>query len=295
MLQPQKTDVPHYTQKFLRHLKRQKYAEETLTGYGKDLKRFTQFLQQEYNDIVRMSDIQKEDILDYLTALEEEGLKPNSVNRHLSTIKALYKYLVLELDFPMDIGARIKQPNIYTPLREPLSFDEIEHFLQTAEKVSRFYFVFFSFLYHTGSRLTPVRTLRRENVDLQQQKVYFPRIKNGRDLHLPLTEKLYKPLAAFMLDYRDIQTDYVFPSSVKPNQPVSATHVRKKLRDLVKLAGIDKHVTPHLFRHSTGTHLTLLDVDQKFIASILGHSDLRSTARYQHLHVENLRPKLKKL
>lgn len=58
------------------------------------------------------------------------------------------------------------------------------------------------------------------------------------------------------------------------------------------IARFEKFVFPNVMRHSTATHLTLLDVDQKFIASILGHADLQSKGRSQQLNVENLWSKL---
>ena len=36
-------------------------------------------------------------------------------------------------------------------------------------------------------------------------------------------------------------------------------------------------------------HLTIKNVEQRKIATILGHTELRSTMRYQHLSIDHLR------
>lgn len=288
-------DLPIYAKKFIRHLKRQLYSEETISAYQKDLKRFQAFLLQEYGGNILTEEIQKEDILDFMGYLENQGLKPNTIFRHLSTLKSFYKFLVYEMEFKVDVAARIKHKAVYTPLPEPLTFEEMDLLLTSAKEYSTFYHVFFSLLYYTGSRIGPIQTLLKENIDLKQKKLYFPKIKFGKDLHLPIHDSIFPVLADYLIETRMNGSTYVFPSPKSKNKPISKSTVRLNMKKIAKIAGINKRVFPHLFRHSTATHLTLLDLDQKFIASILGHSDLRSTARYQQLNVENLRPKLNKL
>jgi integrase/recombinase XerD len=291
----QQFDLHIYAQKFLRHLKRQKYSEETITGYAKDLKKFSQFIYTAYEGRIFTEELQREDLLDYLSFLEEQKMKPNTIARNLSTLKSFYKFLVYEMDFKIDVAARIKHPKVYTPLPNILDFDEVQLLLKTAKEYSDFYHTFFSVLYYTGSRITPIRVLPKKDVDLKNKKIYLYKTKNGRDLHLPLNEKLCSLLGDFLRKNRNDGSIYVFKSSKVHDQPISAPEVRKTLKLIAKQAGITKRVTPHILRHCTATHLTLLDVDQKFIASILGHRDLRSTARYQQLKVDDLRPSINKL
>ncbi|MYL53750.1 tyrosine-type recombinase/integrase [Pontibacillus yanchengensis] len=288
-------DLNLYAQKFLRHLKRQHYSEETITGYQKDLRKFSEFLYHEYKGNILTEEIQKEDILDYLGYLESLDFKPNSVSRHLSTLKSFYKFLVYEMDFKVDVAARIKQPQIYTPLPAVLDVEEVHNLLQTAKVYSKYYYTLYSLLYYTGSRISPIRTLPKKHVDLKSKQLYLEKIKGGRDLYLPLNEVMYDILVDFLLDCRGDGSDYVFSSPRLKNQPISAYLIRTQLKKVAKYAGITKRVTPHILRHCTATHLTLQNVDQKFIASILGHTDLRSTARYQQLNVDNLRPTINKL
>lgn len=92
------------------------------------------------------------------------------------------------------------------------------------------------------------------------------------------------------MDSEEIRENtYAFLSKKFLDKPISAGNVRLKLRLIAEAAGISKKVTPRQIRHCTAAHLTIKKVDQRRIANILGHSDLRSTARYQHLSIEHLR------
>lgn len=262
------------------------YSNETRRGYEKDLVFFERFLAAKKVQVpIEVDQISKEDLLDFMDFGKGMAHATNTVARRLSTIKSFYKFLVNELDYPIDLAARIKLPKTYIPLRNILTESEIKMLLECVERVDPLYHLLFSILYYTGSRLTPVRVLERKNVFLEDRLFYFPRVKGGKDLYLPIHDKLIDLFA----NNQTGDNPYLFPSRKFPTQPVSAADVRLKLVKYSKEAKIDKHITPHSIRHSTATHLTLKKVDQRTIASILGHSDLRSTMRYQHLAVDHLR------
>lgn len=286
-----KNNFEAHVKKFLIYLSRNDYSDETISGYSKDLNKFYQFLVENYGAQVTVLDFTKEDILDYQDSLLRKGLAKNSIARHISTIKSFSKYLFNELDFGNDPGSKVKTPKTYTPLIKVITEEQMQQFLDVAKQYSSFYYTLAAFLYYTGSRISPVITLLKDHVSLEDKKVYFPKIKGGKDLYLPLHEQLVDILLAYF-ELTPKTSTYVFPSPKFLNKHISASYVRYHLKKIQKLAGIETIITPHIIRHCTATHLTLKGADQRYLATILGHSDLRSTMRYQNLKVDHLRETL---
>ncbi|MEK4406199.1 tyrosine-type recombinase/integrase [Sporosarcina sp. FSL K6-6792] len=114
-------------------------------------------------------------------------------------------------------------------------------------------------------------------------------------MYLPLHDQLKGLFEQYFAKYDLEEHGYVFPSTLCPDQPLSVSDIRNKLRWTASQAGLNSLITPHTLRHCTATHLTIRTVPQHTIASILGHADLRSTMRYQHLAVDHLRDSLNML
>lgn len=70
------------------------------------------------------------------------------------------------------------------------------------------------------------------------------------------------------------------------DQPLSDQAVRLMINKYVKAAGINMHITPHMFRHSFATLLLEEDVDIRIIQNLLGHSSIVTTQIYTHVASE---------
>ena len=98
----------------------------------------------------------------------------------------------------------------------------------------------------------------------------------------------HKPKRSFHTKQIQIQCtfcpDPYAPFFVNPNgTPVSDQSIRRMLRKYCKLANINLHITPHMFRHTFATSLLDADVDIRYIQEMLGHSSITTTEIYTHV------------
>ena len=69
---------------------------------------------------------------------------------------------------------------------------------------------------------------------------------------------------------------------------LSTQGISKALAELRKAAGIDRHVTPHMLRHTVATLLLRNGADIRVVQEFLGHSSIATTQRYTHIAKEHL-------
>ncbi len=66
-------------------------------------------------------------------------------------------------------------------------------------------------------------------------------------------------------------------------KPLSDQSVQRMIQKYTSLAGIDQHITPHMFRHTFASSLLDADVDIRYIQEMLGHSSITTTQIYTHV------------
>jgi integrase/recombinase XerD len=139
-------------------------------------------------------------------------------------------------------------------------------------------------------RRTEVSLLKVREIDSQRMMVHVQRGKGGASRDIPLSATLLETLRQYWRWKKP--RVYLFPSSEGQrgkNQPISDKTVWYACKEAARAAGITKHVTPHLLRHSFATHLLEGGTDLRTIQVLLGHADLETTAKYLHLSERHLR------
>ena len=78
-----------------------------------------------------------------------------------------------------------------------------------------------------------------------------------------------------------------FPTDVlflnRRGKPLTRAMIFTVVKNASRLTGITKEVSPHTFRHSFATHLLENGVESRYIQTLLGHRDPKSTEVYLHL------------
>jgi site-specific recombinase XerD len=138
-------------------------------------------------------------------------------------------------------------------------------------------------IYAAGLRVSEVTHLRMSDIDRQRQVICVRQGKGHKDRQVMLSPKLLEALRIYWNSYRPKL--WLFPGE-SPERPVSSETVRRVCSQAGEAAHLSKPISPHTLRHCFATHLLEDAIDLRRIQVLLGHRNLKTTARY--LHVSNL-------
>jgi site-specific recombinase XerD len=208
-----------------------------------------------------------------LTLVSEARLSPESVNCFLAATKFLYR-VTLEMpwrdeDFPRPQPVPPKVPTV-------LSQDEVQRFLDAISGVK--YRTVVMLCYGAGLRISEAVALKIADIDSSRMVLQIDNGKGGRQRLAALSPRLLMVLRSY---YRAVRPagPWLFPSW-RSDAHISQGSVQTACRDAMYQAGLTKRVTPHALRHSFATHLLESGEDTRVIQALLGHRDIRTTARY---------------
>ncbi|MCB2229688.1 tyrosine-type recombinase/integrase [bacterium] len=75
----------------------------------------------------------------------------------------------------------------------------------------------------------------------------------------------------------------------------SGLHLREKLIQIAKKAGIENLTKIHTLRHTFASHLVMRGVDLPTVQKLMGHTDIKTTMIYAHVAPDHLSDAVNKL
>lgn len=274
-------------EQFRKHLLLLERSNETIKCYLKDLKYFNQYLLSKNKSVnVVLDSITSDDLQDYLYfILSEKHYAPNSRRRALNSIKSFYHFCKSKNLCSYNITNEICYIKIWQKERTFLTEDEVALLINYIK--SPLLKVLISTLYFTGIRISECINLNLEHVDLQNNIIYIKCGKGRKPRSIPISKKLNIILNNYLSNIR-IETKSIRFFCTKTGS-ISASYINKILHISTKSAGLSKHVTAHILRHSFASNLLKNGVDIIKIQRLLGHAHLRTTCIYIHTTIEDLR------
>ena len=266
-------------------------SRNSIEAYLSDIGKLRSFVEviRPQPDQVLQSDIQ-----DFVAGLNELGIEAKSQARILSGIRAFYKYLLLEDKIEVDPAALIDLPKLPMKLPVVLGIDEIDLMIETIDMSRPEAYrlkAIIEVLYSCGLRVSELCTMKISGI---YQKEMFIRVegKGSKERLIPLSQTALDRLSDYYKYYRnhiDIQKgyeDFVFIN--KRGKNLSRVSIFTWIKELARLAGITKEISPHTFRHSFASHLVDGGADLRAVQAMLGHESIITTEIYTHLDREYL-------
>jgi len=267
-------------------------SENTLESYGRDLKRFFEYLKTRH--IVSVQRVTRQTISSFMFSEKDRGLSANSVSRELACLKTFFKFLVRENKIKEDPTGVIESPKLWKKLPATLDVKEVESLLKTPnlrELMGMRDKACMELMYATGMRVSELINLKMNdlNMDVGFVKCFG---KGNKERIVPFGRKARESVVRYLdkARYKFLKkkiSNFLFLTRL--GKPMSRQTFWKTIKKYTRLAGIKKDITPHSLRHSFATHILERGADLRIVQEMLGHADISTTQIYTHISKERLK------
>lgn len=238
----------------------------------------------------------KDSLQEYIAYLHKKyAIK--SVKRKIASLKAFFNYLEYENMIPVNpfskMRIKLHEP-FMIPRTIPLSTINsllvcAYHDLDSKEKSTYQYkaalrdVAVLELLFATGMRISELCGLLDGDVNLCEGiiRIYG---KGSKERLVQIgNQDVLNAVSRYSEAFRNQieQTRWFFVN--RRGNKLSDQSVRIMINKYCQKAGIQTHITPHMFRHSFATLLLEEDVDIRYIQQLLGHTSITTTQIYTHV------------
>lgn len=268
-------------------------SPNSIAAYLSDVDKLEQFIKHKSLEI-RPDMLSREQLSLFLTWISEMGLSARTHARILSGVKAFYHYLLMEEVIHKDPTALLEGPRLDSKLPEVLTVEEIDRLLDAIDlshPQGRRNRAMLETLYSCGLRVSELVELRISGIFRAQG---FIRVigKGNKERLVPISPRALKEIDLYLMDRNVLaiksgNEDVLFLN--RRGKMLTRNMVFTIIRELAPVAGIEKTVSPHTFRHSFATHLVEGGADLRAVQEMLGHESITTTEIYTHLDKAYLR------
>ncbi len=260
-------------------------AANSVDAYRRDITRYA----DHFSEVSEPDQIQTADIQSYIRELSDAHLKPSSIRRTVSVIRAFHIFLVEEGEAERNPSELVDMPKLPKHLPDVLTVEEIESLLSAIDTSTAAGVrdrTMLELLYSAGLRVSEMTTL--SVLDVMDGSGWL-RVtgKGSKERIVPLGREAIKWLEYYINESRQQlvkkgkTTDRIFLNY--RGEAISRKGVWKILKQVASEANLTKSVSPHTLRHSFATHLLEGGADLRAVQQMLGHSDISTTQIYTHL------------
>ncbi len=269
-------------------------SSNSIEAYIDDLQKLQSFLQTEQ---VSLQQVRLEHLQTFVATLYDLGISPRSIARIISGVRSFFSYLVLEDYIPQDPTELLRTPQVGQKLPTVLTVEEVNAIKGEAdaslpEGVRNRAII--EVLYSCGLRISELTGLKFSDLFFDDG---FIRVegKGSKQRLVPISPLVRKEVELYLAYRQQIEPqrgcqDFVFLS--KRGKPISRITVFHYVKQYAEMAGIQKNISPHTFRHTFATHLLERGANIRAIQQMLGHEKITTTEIYTHVDTSFLREEI---
>ena len=269
-------------------------SPNTRRAYAQDLEAFCAWCAREG---VRPMVVSHAELRSWLAELGGAGYAATTINRHLSAVRSLYRWMLGRDITSEDAAAAVASPKLARRLPKTMGDADVRRIIGACgdEPAGLRDAAFIELLYATGARISEAAALDVAGIDREAGSVRLFG-KGSKERLVPLYARALRSLDRYLSEARP----QLVSASAHPaletalfvssrGRRMSADALRRRFRALVLSAGLDPTLTPHAMRHTFASELLEGGADLRSVQELLGHESLSTTQIYTHLTSERLK------
>lgn len=138
-------------------------------------------------------------------------------------------------------------------------------------------------LAYTGIRVSELCALNVVDLDFNEGTMFVRSGKGDKDRIVLMSDSCMTSLGTYLENRPDRKSNAGALFISRIGRRIDPSTVQRMVRLVAQEAGIDKHVTPHVLRHTFATTILRNGGDIRFIQKLLGHSSVATTEVYTHI------------
>lgn len=294
-----------YIELYAFFLKNEKnYSNYTIVSYRNDLIQFFNYLK-----LYRILKDDKIEYVDrnvmrkYIVYLKKSDYSARSISRKISTVRSFFKFCLREGIIKVNPTINLITPKIDKKLPYFLYLQEVNKLIETPLKKTIFGIrdrAILELLYGTGIRVGELVNLNICNIDLYEKTIIVFG-KGSKERILPLGNPSIMAIQEYLTS-RNLFEKKIFVNKNdlealflnRLGGRLTTRSIRRIIIKYMKMAGLNKKISPHVLRHSFATHLLGGGADLRSVQELLGHKSLSTTQIYTHITKEILKTIYKK-
>ena len=293
-------NLKEHLNSYISFLKNEKnYSNNTIISYKNDLLQLLNYLED--RKILKKNNIQCIDrsiMRKYIVYLKKRDYSTRSICRKISTIRSFFKFISREGIVKINPTINLITPKIDKKLPCFLYLQEINKLIETPLGNTILGIrdrAILEILYGTGMRVGELVNLDVPDIDLYEKTV---RVfgKGSKERILPLGNPSIRAIQEYItsrsLFIKNVPIIKIDLNAFLLNRfggRLSARSIRRIIIKYMKIADLNKKVSPHVLRHSFATHLLGGGADLRSVQELLGHESLSTTQIYTHITKERLK------
>ena len=251
-----------------------RYSTATIRVYQSMLQGFLSYL-----DPLSINQATADHIRQYhVDLISKRNVSRSYQNQSINAIKFYFEKVL-----GRDRGVyQLERPKKIQKLPVVLHVDEVSKLLSVTDNLK--HRAILTTLYSGGLRVGELINLKLSDIDSKSMRIWIREGKGVKDRAVMLSPHLLKLLRQYYIKYKP--KTFLFEGGA--GNRYSASSVRKILNRSTKKAGIQQRVVPHTLRHSFATHLLESGTNLRYIQSLLGHTNIRTTEIYTHVNSKQI-------